>query len=125
MAKIASPEQLPFPVLIADIGGTNARFALVPDREAPLKVFRSVATADFPTIEHALASVLAGTNLKPRAAIIDVAGPITSDAVHLTNADWVIKPRDVIAHLAIEDVILLNDFEALALALTALKAEDL
>jgi glucokinase len=125
MANIAPSEQVRFPVLIADIGGTNARFALVHDRDAPLQVFRSVGTADFPTIEDAIASVLAGSGLKSRAAIIDVAGPITGDAVPLTNAHWVIKPHDVIERLKTEDVILLNDFEALALALTALKAEDL
>ena len=33
------PSQLPFPVLIGDIGGTNARFALIPDRDAPVEVF--------------------------------------------------------------------------------------
>jgi glucokinase len=123
MANVS--EQGLFPVLIGDIGGTNARFALVPDREARLREFRSVATADFTTIEDAIASVLAGSGQKPRAAIIDVAGPITGNAVHLTNADWLIKPHEVMERLKIENVILLNDFEALALALTALKAEDL
>ena len=66
MATIASPEQVPFPVLIGDIGGTNARFALVPDRDAPLKVFRSVATDDFPTIEDAITSVIGDSGQKPR-----------------------------------------------------------
>jgi len=126
MAATASPVQVPFPALIGDIGGTNARFALVPDRDAPLQVFRSVATADFPTIEDAIeASVPAHSSLRPRSAIIDIAGPISGDAVRLTNAHWMIRPRDVMAKLGIEDVILLNDFEALALALTALGAEDL
>ena len=117
---------LPFPVLVGDIGGTNARFAIVPDREAPLEVFHSVATGDFPDIESAIeASVYAKTKLRPRAALIDIAGPIVGDAVDLTNAAWVIRPRDMIARLGVEDVILLNDFEALALALTALSPDDL
>ena len=63
--------------------------------------------------------------VRPRSAIIDLAGPITGDEVHLTNADWVIRPRDVMARLGIEHVVLLNDFEALALALTALSGDDL
>ena len=50
-------EQGLFPVLIGDIGGTNARFALVPDREARLREFRSVATADFTTIEDVVLKV--------------------------------------------------------------------
>jgi glucokinase len=117
---------LPFPVLVGDIGGTNARFALIADRDSPHQVFRPVATADFPDIESAIEeSVFAQSAIRPRAALIDLAGPIVGDAVDLTNADWVIRPRDMIRRLGVEDVILLNDFEALALALTALGEKDL
>ena len=126
MATTATPDPLAFPVLIGDIGGTNARFALIPDRDAPIETFQSVATADFPDIEAAVeASVLAKTKLRPRSAVIDLAGPIVGDAVDLTNAHWVIRPPQMIARIGVEDVILLNDFEALALALTALAPEDL
>jgi glucokinase len=119
-------EAIPFPVLIGDIGGTNARFALLEDARSPASGFASVATGDFETIEAAIeASVLAHTPLRPRAAIVDLAGPIVGDAVDLTNADWIVRPPDVMAHTGIEDVILLNDFEALALALTSLEPSDL
>jgi glucokinase len=84
-----------------------------------------VATGDFPTIEDAIGSILGDSGLKPRSAIIDLAGPINGDSVPLTNAAWVITPRDLIDRFRMETVILLNDFEALALALTALKAADL
>ncbi len=125
MVTTVTIRSMPFPVLIADIGGTNARFALVPDKQGPLQVFHPVATGDFPDIETAIAaSVFANTKERPRSAILDLAGPITSDAVHLTNAPWVIRPRDMIARTEMTDVTLLNDFEALALALTALKPED-
>jgi glucokinase len=117
---------LPFPVLIGDIGGTNARFAIVPDRDAPLESFQPVATKAFADIESAVEeSVFAHTKLHPRSALIDVAGPIVGDAVDLTNADWIVRPRDMIDRLGVEDVVLLNDFEALALALTALGPDDL
>jgi glucokinase len=119
-------EKLEFPVLVGDIGGTNARFALISDREAPLLPFLPVATADFPDIEAAIAaSVLAHTELRPRSAVIDLAGPIQGDAVKITNAHWVIRPAETIAKTGIADVVLLNDFEALALALTALAPADL
>ena len=125
----ASPsaiDKLEFPVLVGDIGGTNARFALIPDREAPLLPFRPVATADFPDIEAAIeASVLAHTELRPCSAVIDLAGPIKGDAVKSTSAHWVIRPAETIAKTGIRDVVLLNDFEALALALTALAPADL
>jgi glucokinase len=117
---------IPFPVLVGDIGGTNARFALIADRDAPLTSFDPVPTAGFPDIEGAVEKgVFAHTDIRPRTAIIDLAGPIVGDAVDLTNADWIVRPRDMISRLGVEDVILLNDFEALALALTALDDNDL
>ena len=92
MVTAAAPGRLPFPVLVGDIGGTNARFALVATPDARLEIFKSVATADFPTIEEAIeASVFRNSPVRPRSALIDLAGPITGDEVHLTNADWVIR----------------------------------
>jgi len=125
MSTIAPAAEMPFPVLVGDIGGTNARFALVHDREAPLQVFTSVETADFHSIEDAIASALNGSEIHPRSALIDIAGPIGGDSIRLTNADWVIRPNDLIARIGMESVVFLNDFEALALALTALKDDDL
>src|SRR5688572_12290254 len=113
-------ESIAFPALVGDIGGTNARFALIPSPETPLIPFAPVATADFPDIEAAIeAAVLANTDLSPRSALIDLAGPIKGDAVDLTNAHWVIRPTEMIRRSSLADVILLNDFEALALALPA------
>ena len=112
--------------LVGDIGGTNARFALVADAAAPQQMFRPVATADFPDIEAAVeAAVFARTALRPRSAVIDLAGPITGDAVKITNAHWVIRPVEAIRRLGLDEMILLNDFEALSLALTALQPDDL
>ena len=125
MTSIASIDPMPFPVLIGDIGGTNARFAIVPDRDAAVEPLSPVATADFPDIETAVGEgVFAYSGLRPRSALIDVAGPIGDEGVDLTNADWVIRPRDTIRRTGMEDVILLNDFEALALALPALESAD-
>jgi glucokinase len=118
-------EPLPFPVLIGDIGGTNARFALISERDAPVQGFPAVPTADFPDIEAAIESgVLAHTDIRPRSAVIDAAGPITGDFIDLTNADWVIRPKHTIEKLGMEDAVLLNDFEAMALALPSLGADD-
>ena len=122
----AAIDPIPFPVLIGDIGGTNARFALIAERAAPPQVFPPVSTADFPDMESAIeANVLAHASQQPRAGIIDVAGPITSDAVPLTNAHWVLRPADIMRRTGMRDIILLNDFEALAMALTALGDADL
>jgi glucokinase len=126
MSHSAPIDPLPFPVLIGDIGGTNARFAIIVEREAPPQDLPLVATADFPDFEAAVQDfVLTHTGLRPRAAVIDIAGPITGETAKITNADWVIRPAETIRRTGLEDIVLFNDFEALALALPSLVSGDL
>jgi glucokinase len=115
-----------FPILIGDIGGTNARFALLVDSQAEPKHFPNVKTADFPTIDAAIqASILDKTSLQPRSTVLAVAGPVDSDEIALTNCDWVVKPRGMLAALGLSDIVVLNDFEAQALAVVALGEADM
>ena len=66
-----------FPILIGDIGGTNARFAILVDAFAQPKEFPILATADFATIEEAIqVSVLDKTSVQPRSAIFAIAGAV-------------------------------------------------
>ena len=74
----------PFPILIGDIGGTNARFAILTDAYAEPKAFPSIGTADFATIDEAIqSSVLDRTSVQPKTAILAVAGPIDGDEIEL------------------------------------------
>lgn len=115
-----------YPVLVADIGGTNARFSLVDDENAPTRMCGKTATADHPDICSAIREVVMdGSGLTPRTAIIAVAGPVTGDRIPLTNAAWVIEPLKMIADLGLEEVIVLNDFEAQALALPGYSGVDI
>jgi glucokinase len=116
--------QFSFPILIGDIGGTNARFAILVDSYAEPKSFPIIATADFETIDQAIqTAVLDKTSLQPKSAILAVAGPIDSDEIDLTNCPWVVKPKQMIAGLGFEDVVVVNDFEAQALALAFMEEE--
>lgn len=125
-AASLSTAAFPFPVLVADIGGTNARFALVRDANSPAIHSAQTATADHPNISDAIRKSLAVSGLEaPKTAIIAVAGPVTGDAIPLTNADWVIEPRKMIADLGLQTVIVVNDFEAQALALPGLSGADI
>ncbi len=122
----ASEQAFPFPLLIGDIGGTNARFALLADAHSEPRQLAPVKTGDFETIEAALQRSLPDQrSSRPRSAILALAGPIQGDEVPLTNADWVIRPKDMLASLGLEDVLLINDFEAQALAVAAPADEDL
>ncbi|WAJ27213.1 glucokinase [Antarcticirhabdus aurantiaca] len=114
-------DALKFPILIGDIGGTNARFALLLDAFAEPKTFPVVQTADFPTLDAAIqTAVLDKTSIQPKSAVLAVAGPVDGDEIDLTNSPWVVRPRQLIAELGLEDVIVLNDFEAQALAISSL-----
>lgn len=119
-------ESIPFPVLVADIGGTNARFAVLATPASDLVVFPTVQAADYPDPNAAIRSLdLAAKGLAPKTAVMAVAGPVTSDRVQMTNSHWLIEPKRMLAELGLEKVILVNDFEAQALALPAYGPADL
>lgn len=112
---------LRFPILIGDIGGTNARFSIVLDSNAQPSEPVIVKTADYATIDEAIqSSVLDRSSVWPNSAVLAVAGPVESDAIALTNCRWVVRPRQMLANLGFGDVVVLNDFEAQALAVVAL-----
>ena len=117
-------DALKFPILIGDIGGTNARFALIVDAYAEPKMFPVVQTADFGNIDEAIqTTVLDKTSVQPKTAVLAVAGPIDGDEIDLTNCPWIVRPKVMIESLGISEIIVLNDFEAQALAISSLKDE--
>ena len=126
MSMTEADDILKFPILIGDIGGTNARFAVLVDPHAEPKLFDIVQTSDFATIDDAIqAAVLDKTSLQPRTAVLAIAGPVDGDEIPLTNCPWVVRPRAMMAALGLEDVIVINDFEAQALAVVALDDSSL
>ncbi|MGF9565252.1 glucokinase [Neorhizobium sp. JUb45] len=125
MADSMKTDALPFPILLGDIGGTNARFSVLADATAEATPFVSVKTADYDTIDDAIQKVvLDGSDVKPRSAILAVAGPIDGDEIDLTNCDWVVRPKKMISDLGFDDVLVVNDFEAQALAASELGPEN-
>jgi glucokinase len=112
-----------FPVLIGDIGGTNARFALLRDGGEPahLAHLPRVLTAAYPGPVLALrAALAAGAAEPPRSALLAVAAPIEGPVVPLTNAPWVIDAAAIAAGLGLDRVVLVNDFVPAAAALADL-----
>jgi glucokinase len=114
-------EAFEFPILIGDIGGTNARFAVIEHAGAHPGEPRVVRTADFATIDDAIrATVIEGLSVQPRSAVIAVAGPVNGNEIPLTNCPWVVRPKAMAATVGLTDIVVLNDFEAQALAVVAL-----
>ena len=112
--------------LVADVGGTNVRFARAyPDgRIDEIERWRTTPTEDFPAV---LGRYLAGSGGSGgcAGAMIGAAGPVESGAIALTNSPWVIRETEVSAQLAGAPVRLLNDLEGIALALPVLEADDI
>ena len=91
---IAQP--FPFPALIADVGGTNARFAVVSEAGGALQSLGSVRTGDFPDFAAAARQVLATAGAAaPRSLLVDGAGPVVGNEIKLTNADWRLVIDDI------------------------------
>ena len=112
--------QAPDPwVLIADIGGTNARFAAVSRSTGLAGAPVVLPTKGHPTFLDAYEMVLASLRDRPGLCglVLALAGPIDAGRVKLTNAEWHIDAAEIAAATGIADVELVNDFEALALGL--------
>ena len=108
--------------LVGDIGGTNARFALT-DLCAPqveLTASRSLPNAQFASIQHAIEHYLAEVGAQPVQAALAVACPVGKDEIRLTNRAWSFSRRELQQTLGLEQLLMLNDFGAVAWAVPSL-----
>jgi glucokinase len=111
--------------LLGDIGGTNARFALVTDeRMGPIE---TLAVADYPDFDRALAAFLDRHRNEPptSSAVLAVAGPIKANRSMLTNSGWVIDAGRLGKTFDLPSVRIVNDFKAVAWSLPHLIPRDL
>jgi glucokinase len=111
------------PLLVADVGGTRVRFAVCAPGGAPLDT-KVLAVADFPGIAEAALSYLAGLGQRPLRGAIAVAGPVSGDFFAMTNHTWSFSTEAVRRALNLESLVLVNDFEANALAIPHLTSAD-
>ena len=112
--------------LVGDVGGTNARFALV-DSQGHIRHPRSFPARDYASLADVIAEYLVQTagRRRPSRAVIAVAGPVLDGEIEFTNLDWQISEGDLLAHFEFEAVRLINDFAAQALACPLLEPDDL
>jgi glucokinase len=112
--------------LIGDIGGTNARFALVADGSSQPQQEQVMRCAEFEGLEQAIRRYLADHgNPGIREAALDVATGITGDFVQLTNGPWGFSIERTRQALALDDLQVINDFTALALSVPTLQPHEL
>ena len=125
---MASVRTATTPRLIADIGGTNARFALLRGAERDDEIV--LACADYPDIvsavEHYLQQVGASeSQARPREGAFAIAGPVTGDVIRMTNHVWQFSASQTRQRLQFDRLIFMNDFTALAMAVRHLPSADL
>jgi glucokinase len=112
--------------LLADIGGTNTRCAIVTANGTPhaIKAFENRCFTDLPELlTHYIEDL--PTDSKPDSGAFAVAAPIRGDAVQMINIDWQFSSESLRRSLRMEQLRLLNDFEALAIGLPDLGPNDI
>ena len=114
-------------VLLADIGGTNARFALADiAADTPLLVdsVGEYAVADFPSLADAARHYLDETGATAQDGVFAVAGRVDGDQARITNHPWVISLSRTRQALGFNRLKLVNDFAAQAMAVSLLTPND-
>jgi glucokinase len=111
--------------LIADIGATNTRLALVEPGGGITRV-RVVATDDFTSLADAIDAYLNAEKppLRPKRAVLAVAAPVTGDQVTLTNHPWTFSIDAMRKHFGLAELRVINDFAANAIAVPHLTQAD-
>ena len=104
--------------LVADIGGTNARFGLIDPAAGGLRDEQVLPCAAFPDLAaaaHHYLGTVGGPNV--REAAMAVASPVLGDHVRFTNSPWSFSIEGTRVALGLDRLEIINDFTALALAL--------
>jgi glucokinase len=111
-------------ILLADIGGTNSRFALA-DRGGQPERIQIIANDTVPDLGAAIAAYLQRTGAHTRRAVLAVAAPVGGeDEVALTNRDWHFRRSEFARRFGFASLSVVNDFEAIAWALLRLDHID-
>lgn len=114
-------------ILLADIGGTNLRFALCESAQVPLRTdsIRRYRAAAHSSLGEAAAKYLDEIGAKPRQAVFAIAGRVDAGEVNLTNLPWSVSAAAVAQQLNLDSVRLVNDFAAQSRCLPLLRGDDL
>ena len=116
--------------ILADIGGTNARFAVEDVLTGSLVHVVSYSVAQFPEFDGVLSRFLSEVRcsgewkVEPKAACFAVACAIEGDTLSFTNSPWSISRPRLSAALGHIDVALINDFVAVGQAIAGLGQSD-
>ena len=115
-----------FPLLVADIGGTYARFGWISHAGAPLTDVELLLCADHPRPQDAVLDYLTQFQggVRPARTAVAIASAVSPGPIKVTNSHWVLERRAFAQHIGTRSVDVFNDFEAIALVLPHLTTDD-
>ncbi len=113
-------------ILVGDIGGTNARFALAAEtaKGTELSQVQKFKGDEFARFSEALDAYLSRLEFRPEFASLAIAGPVKNGSVALTNRDWAFSETELAAKFGFTKVALINDFTAMARSVPIMAPSD-
>ncbi|MDH5353211.1 MAG: glucokinase [Gammaproteobacteria bacterium] len=112
-------------LLIGDIGGTNARFALANTDNPGFTDQLTLKCTDFDSADQAIRHYLKETDAgSPDVICFAAAGPLVNRQIQLTNNHWLLSEKNLEDQFSLSGIKLLNDFEAIAYSIPFLCEED-
>lgn len=120
-----NPALAPAVGLLGDIGATHARFALL-GADHRLHHLRVLSTADFADLGEAAETYLSQIGMAaPAQACVAIANPVEGDWLRMTNTAWAFSVEETRQRLGLQKLRMLNDWEAMALAVPSFAATEL
>ena len=110
--------------LIADIGATQSRCAVI-DGDGRIQAAEVFQNRHFDSLQELLQGYLRQCSDRPGSAALAVAAPILEDEVRMPNLGWRFSRGLLMGELDLRELVVLNDFAAVAWGLPSLTAADL
>ena len=110
--------------LIADIGATQTRCAVI-DGDGRIRAAEVFQNRHFDSLQGLLRGYLDRCPDRPDSAALAVAAPVLGDGVRMPNLDWRFSQGSLAGELDLRELVVVNDFAAVAWGLPALTAADL
>lgn len=112
--------------LCGDIGGTNANLCIA-DYSHGIVITDEARkpTSEYSDFSDLILNYLENTSSTPNAACFAVAGPVKNQRVKMTNANLVVDAKEISSKTGIENVLIINDFDAVGYATNVLDSEEI